>query len=102
MVFDIEESPKLANIQINGRLSFLSGIDSHLHANTIWVRAGELIIGQEDEPYRGNAKITLYGDQQSKHIAVANQFEAGNKVIVNTGVIRMHGLNRDIKMTRLV
>jgi len=57
MVFDLEDSPILDTIQINGRLSFLEGAETslNLHAKHIFVRAGELIIGSAEEPFTGDA-----------------------------------------------
>jgi hypothetical protein len=61
MVFDIPESPILKQLEINGRLSFKNDTDLHLRAKNIFVRAGELIIGYKDYPFKNSAKITLFG-----------------------------------------
>lgn len=55
MIYDLENSPIVDTIQINGRLTFQQGSDLNLHAKHIFVRAGELIIGTEEEPFEGNA-----------------------------------------------
>jgi hypothetical protein len=61
MIYDIDESPKLGMLRINGRLTFKDDMDHHLKSSHIFIRAGELIIGSKEKPYEKNAKITLYG-----------------------------------------
>jgi len=64
MLLDIEETPKINILNINGRLSFIQHENTpniHLQAKQIFVRAGELIIGSEEEPFAGDALITLLG-----------------------------------------
>ena len=65
MIFDLEESPIFKMVRINGRLSFKNDTDKlmHMRAKHIYVRAGELIIGTQESPYQGKAKITLYGEK---------------------------------------
>ena len=58
MVLDID-TPNLNKITINGRLTFLNTTNITLKAQTIYVYAGELIIGSKDYPYIHNAKIIL-------------------------------------------
>ena len=101
MIFDIEESPIINTLEINGRLTFKAKSNLHLRAKHIFVRAGELIIGNETAPFEGNAKITLFGEKANQHIVFEKNVEAGNKVIANTGLIKMYGLPRPITMTRL-
>lgn len=53
-VFDLEESPIYNYIQINGRVTFLEDANKlHLQAKYIFVRAGELIIGNKTHPFKG-------------------------------------------------
>jgi len=61
MLLDIPETPILKRLEINGRLTFKEDIDVHLQAKLIWVRAGELFIGNSTHPYAKNGKITLHG-----------------------------------------
>ena len=64
MLFDLEESPIIEMLQINGRLTFENNEkDLHLRTKYIFVRAGELIIGTKEEPFTKNAKITLFGEK---------------------------------------
>jgi hypothetical protein len=56
IVFDLEESPIFNYVQINGRLTFdLAAPKLHLRAKYVFVRAGELIIGNETNPFNGHA-----------------------------------------------
>ena len=53
-----EVTPVLNLVTVNGRLSF--SVDNgtqaiNLQANQVYVRAGELLIGNETNPFEGNA-----------------------------------------------
>lgn len=62
LLLDIGETPILNSLTINGRLTFYNNnFDVNLRAKKIFVRAGELLIGTEDEPFQANAQITLFG-----------------------------------------
>lgn len=98
VLYDVVESPIYRYVQINGRVTFkLDAPKLHLRAKYIFVRAGELIIGNSEMPYSGEAKITLYGDKQDEHIVYDNAIEAGNKVLANTGLISMIGTERSYR-----
>jgi G8 domain len=62
---------------------------------------GELIIGNETNPFQGQAQITLYGMKQDEQIVYENAIEAGNKVLANTALIKMFGASRKSR-TRLL
>lgn len=52
MILDLEETPVLNSLTINGRLSFAqTSKDIHLRSKLIFVRAGEFFIGSEEEPF---------------------------------------------------
>jgi hypothetical protein len=91
MVLDIEETPVFELIRINGILSFGNETDIHLRAKHIFVRAGELHIGNETHPYPNKARITLHGEKNAEHIVYDNAIEAGNKLLANVGLIKMFG-----------
>lgn len=98
MLYDIDDAnaPILSMVQVNGRLTFEDGVkDLHLKTKYLFVRAGELIIGNATIPFQKNAKITLYGEKANQHIVYDNAIEAGNKIIANTGVISIYGKLRD-------
>ena len=61
MLLDLEETPVFKSLTINGRLTFMPGMDIHLRSKQIFVRAGEFFIGSEDAPFENNAQITLHG-----------------------------------------
>jgi G8 domain len=63
MEFDLENSPVFKFIRVNGRLSFKRGMDLQLNAKHIFVRAGELLIGNETHPFLNKAVIKLYGEK---------------------------------------
>jgi hypothetical protein len=101
MILDIEETPVLRLIRVNGILSFSDLMNVNLQAKHIFVRAGELHIGNETNPYQHNAQITLYGEKNAETIVYDNAIEAGNKVLANVGTVKMFGKSRTKKMTRL-
>lgn len=51
MILDIEETPIFKLVRVNGLLIFSNETDVHLRAKHIFVRAGELQIGNETHPY---------------------------------------------------
>jgi hypothetical protein len=101
MILDIPETPILQLLRVNGHLIFSTEMDVHLRAKHIFVRAGELHIGSETEPYQGNALITLFGEKNAEAMVYDNAIEAGNKLIANVGVVKMFGKQRSAKMARL-
>jgi hypothetical protein len=104
MLLDLEETPIVGLIQINGRLTFDQTKNINFRAKHIFVRAGELIIGNATHPYEKEGRITLYGEKDSKAIVFDNAIEAGNKLIANVGKVQMYGKKRtkESQLTRLV
>lgn len=102
MVFDLEDSPVYKLIRINGILTFKNESNCHLRAKHIFVRAGQLHIGSEEYPFTFEARITLYGEKDFESIVYDNAIEAGNKLLANVGLVRMFGIPRKQKMTRLL
>lgn len=100
MVLDIPETPVLKRLEINGRLTFKEDMDINLQAKLIWVRAGELFIGNSTNPYTMNGKVTLHGDADDETLVVSPSTSAYNKVLANTGKIEIHGVERS-RMSRL-
>lgn len=97
--FDIEDSPILKSLTINGRLTFKNDteepVDRTLHSWWVFVRAGDLLIGHEDAPYEGVATIKLYGDPIADPIAFSMLTEGGNKGLFVVGEVKMYGKQRD-------
>jgi hypothetical protein len=87
IIYDIVgDSPIINNVQINGRVSFMDdGKVRNLRARYLFVRMGELIIGNSKKPYL-DATITLFGDKQDEALSLNDVIEAGNKIIANTAL----------------
>jgi hypothetical protein len=102
MIFDLEESPLLKTLIINGKLSFLNdgSIDQVLKAKHIFVRTGQLHIGSKEQPYERQAKIILYGSEFDNGTTFEGTFVPGTKRLINTGEVKMYGMSRS-RMTRL-
>jgi hypothetical protein len=97
MIYDIEESPYLSKLEIRGKLTFLNnGTDRTLNTYNLWVRSGELEIGNETHPFEGKARIMLLGDNTENYWAFHRSIEAGNKNFVVTGTARLFGQPRDL------
>ena len=95
MLLDIEETPKLKSLNINGRLSFIQNdIDIHLRAEKIFVRAGEFFIGSEESPFLNKATITLLGKQDVETLRLSGTVDGGNKVIGVTNRLEFYGQQR--------
>lgn len=95
MLLDIEETPRLGTININGRLSFIQNdMDIHLQAENIFVRAGEFFIGSEEEPFQNKATITLLGGQKTDTVTLSGTVDGGNKVIAVTNSLQFYGIQR--------
>jgi hypothetical protein len=103
MVFDLEESPILKMLTINGILTFKNDSQTqiHLRAKHIFIRAGELHIGSAEYPFLGKARITLHGEKETEAMVYDNAIEAGNKLIANVGLMSIYGTPRKQMITRL-
>jgi hypothetical protein len=103
MLFDLNESPHLKSLTINGRLTFLNrdDFDIHLMTNQIFVRAGEFFIGTTEEPFKSQATITLMGEQESETLTLSGTVDGGNKVLGVAGLVSFIGKPRD-RMSRLL
>ena len=103
MLLDLNETPNLHTLTINGRLSVIQqdDFDVHIKAERIFVRAGEFFIGSEEQPFTSQATITLLGEQDSDTITLAGTVKAGNKAIAISGKVEFYGQHRD-RMSRLL
>jgi hypothetical protein len=100
MVLNINETPELGDITIDGRLTFKTDIgDITLKATTIWVKTGQFYIGTSDTPFPNKATIVLDGERESDTVPITS-IETGNKVLANTGEVRWYGTDVT-RMTRL-
>lgn len=95
--FDICETPILKSLTINGRLSFMNEatecVNRTIHAYWVYVRAGELLIGNSSTPYvaEGNAEIRLYGEPEEETLAPSMLVEFGNKGLFIVNKVEMYG-----------
>ena len=103
MVLDLTDPPVFRSIEINGRLTIQNdGKTYNLQSYLIYVRKGELIVGTSDKPITGKVIFTLHGSRADKDVYFNDKmFEAGNKVIANTGLLNMYGKHITTKWTRL-
>ena len=103
MLLDLNETPHLKSLTINGRLTLLNreDFDIHIMTNHIFVRAGEFFIGTEEEPFKSQATITLMGEQESETLTLSGTVDGGNKVLGVSGLVSFFGKPRD-RMSRLL
>jgi hypothetical protein len=73
-----------------------------LNAKHVFIRAGELHIGTEENPHNATAIIKLHGEKDSSAIAYDNTVEVGNKVLANYNVFRMFGMPRKNYTSKLL
>lgn len=91
-----EVTPILNLVTVNGRLTFLDKKEPiELKAKQVYVRAGELLIGTEKKPFEAEAQITLYGERKEATQVMDGSIETGNKLLLNTGNIKIFGMPRD-------
>jgi hypothetical protein len=94
MVLDVEVLPRFKIIEINGRLTVENKEDRSylIESYLIFIRKGELIVGTEDERFKGQVEFRLHGTRADKDVYFHDRmFEGGNKVIANSGKLRMYG-----------
>ena len=94
VILDEEVLPRFRSLEINGKLAFAHGFDHAISTYKLWVRAGELHIGSELNPYQEKATITLLGDNTEEYWSFTAASETGNKGLVITGNVQMWGKQR--------
>ena len=94
LFFDIDNSPILDNIIIEGSLVFLdadsreTGKDINIHSKRILIQRGNLIIGRETQPYINNKlTITLHGKHGDRLLPIFGTKFLGNY----EGNLQIHG-----------
>ncbi|XP_078617867.1 fibrocystin-L-like isoform X2 [Branchiostoma floridae x Branchiostoma japonicum] len=94
--------PIMHKLYIYGVLEFDDGPDKDftLTATYIIVQGGRLIIGWEDNPYKGQAKIILQGNHLTPDMPFPS-VNAGSKVLACFGGCDLHGKNRNYPFTKL-
>jgi len=92
VLYDIETSPVLQSLEVNGKLSFERGKPALLQSHSIWIRAGEVNVGTEDEPFDSTVEFRLHGNNESpSEFVFAPQIPVGNKNMIVTGKLNMFG-----------
>ena len=82
-------------MQVNGKLSFERGKPALLQAYSIWIRAGEINVGSEDEPFEETVEFRLHGNNTSpSEFVFSPQIPVGNKNLIVTGKLNMFGKPR--------
>ena len=99
IIMDVEvgNCAKLRSLEINGKLTFLDGADRELCSHSVWVRAGELHIGNATHPFQSQAIITLLGDNTQYYWSFSTAVEAGNKNFVVTNNAYIYGTPRSAR-----
>ena len=102
LLVDVDETPKLNAIIVEGSLIFPPNELNRTHlrtfdANYIFARDGYIEIGTEENPYTSKLLITMHGSKESPKIPIY-----GNKCLaVRGGTLEMHGLPRKPTWTEI-
>ncbi|TNV88229.1 hypothetical protein FGO68_gene13028 [Halteria grandinella] len=99
MIYDIEDSPIYASIEINGYLTFKNDASKLvLRTQGLFVRAGRLTIGTQDDPFYGSAQIIFYGNAQSPFLQFDLLVAQGAlNALASSGTVTMVGASRITK-----
>ena len=95
LIYDIGESPLYKSVEINGDVIFKYSMPHVLNTYGLWVRAGTLTIGSEDEPFDSTAEIRLYGNDTSPGQFVFHAADVGSKNFLITGDVKLFGKIRN-------
>lgn len=101
LLFDIDSSPVLSFINVEGSLIFAPDSDPN-HQRTfdchyILVKGGYMEVGTEENRYSSKLTITMHSSKYDPNLPIF-----GNKVIgVNYGTLEMHGVERSHTWTDL-
>lgn len=102
-----ENTPKLKYLEINGRLEFSTVNTTNsieLMSDIVFVRGGELLAGTATVPYPKDKKaiITVTGRKEDRAVVFNDAvFEAGNKLLGNSGWIKLYGHKLTAHKTQL-
>ena len=94
LLFDIDKSPQLNLILVEGSIIFAPDADPaherYWDAYYMFVNGGTMEVGTEDHPYTSKITITMHGTVADPYIPIY-----GNKCIgLREGVLDMHGVPR--------
>ena len=101
LLFDIDSSPILSFINVEGSFIFAPDSDSNhertFDAHYILVKGGYMEVGTEENRYTSKLTITMHSTKYDPNLPIF-----GNKVIgVNYGTLEMHGVERSHTWTDL-
>ena len=101
LLVDIDHSPKLSFVNVEGSLIFPPDDDPEHHrtfdAHYILVRGGYMEAGTEEYRYTSRLTITMHSSKYDTSLPIF-----GNKVIgVNYGELELHGIERPVTWTDL-
>lgn len=87
------DTPVLQQIDVNGVLEFSPNMSCSLNAHWIFVRAGSIVSGSAENPTSKafTHNIILYGKPKDDSFAFNPDVQGGNKVLVVTGNLSLHG-----------
>lgn len=95
LVYDLGESPIFKSVEVNGILSFKKSEPAVLKTYSLWVRAGTLNVGTEEEPFDSTVEIRLHGNITSpSEFVFTQQVPVSNKNFIITGTVNMFGKKR--------
>ena len=93
LVFDVESTPLLAFVENRGCLTWQDkgpDVTRYMHTHHFFNK-GRVTIGTDLTPFTGLAFIKLYGDRESQYKQFGGSIEVGNKVLANSGYMKMVG-----------
>jgi hypothetical protein len=61
----------------------------------VFIPGGELIIGNETNPFNGTATVRLFGISTDPALAFDSAIHGGNKMIANLGLVSFWGQSRN-------
>ena len=89
VILDVDPAP-LDYFIIDGDLIADDSRDVNITANSIWIRAGNLTAGSKNSPFLHKFTIQING-QKTDYGQVIDPIIAGNKFMVVTGILNIHG-----------
>lgn len=99
LLVDIEETPRLSLVVVEGSLIFEEDVIESFTADIIVVKNGYLEIGTEEDPFCSPLTITMTGGTEFGGASIPI---FGNKVLaVHGGLLEMHGCPRARSWTEL-
>lgn len=101
ILFDVDSTPVLDTVIVEGSLFFISDADSEhvrtFDAHNIIIQGGYMEVGTEEQPYTSKLIFTMHGTPDSAKLPIF-----GSKTLaVSYGQLEMHGAPREVTWTQL-